>query len=417
LKAGIICEYDPFHKGHDYHLAKTLQAMPSCSQNAVIAVMSGNYVQRAQPAMWDKFTRTRMALSSGVSMVLELPTLYAAATAEWFAFGGVSLLYHSHMIDALSFGMEDESHLPVLKRASSLLFPEDPAYQTLLRRYLSEPLPFAQARQRALEDLLGQALPTGPNDVLVLEYLKAIRRLEEEENTDPGWKLIPVTRKGSGHDQDVSPAEVSGPDRFLSARSVRRLSLEGQDISPYLPHGSLPYLRDKKGRSTALDKASYERFYAYLIDQLARIDAAKLSDIDEVAEGLENRLISAPLPTPSYSKFLDLIKTKRYPTSRLNRILLNITLGISRSFKNEYDFAKGPSYIRVLGVRKDQLPLLSELTHKADLPVIINPARQMKDLPDPARDLFRRELTWSRIYASLSPAVCQNELSEPLLIV
>ena len=196
MKAGIICEYDPFHKGHDYHLAKTLQAMPSCSQNAVIAVMSGNYVQRAQPAMWDKFTRTRMALSSGVSMVLELPTLYAAATAEWFAFGGVSLLYHSHMIDALSFGMEDESHLPVLKRASSLLFPEDPAYQTLLRRYLSEPLPFAQARQRALEDLLGQALPTGPNDVLVLEYLKAIRRLEQEnilQETGRGLLVVGIS--------------------------------------------------------------------------------------------------------------------------------------------------------------------------------------------------------------------------------
>lgn len=417
MRAGIICEYNPFHKGHAYHLEKTLQALPAGSENAVIAVMSGNYVQRAQPAMWDKFVRTRMALASGVSMVLEMPTLYATATAEWFAYGGVSLLSHTHLIDALSFGMEDASHLPLLQKAASLLAPEDPVYRSLLRSYLSRPLPFAKARQCALQDLLGQPLPTGPNDVLVLEYLKAVRRLEEQDKAAGSWRLIPVNRKGAGHDQEASAASESGTESFLSALAIRQLSLQSRDIRPYLADSSLPYLSDSQGQSTALSTSAYDKAYAYLIDQLARMDTETLSDIDEVAEGLENRLLSIPLSTPSYGQFIDLLKTKRYPTSRLCRILLNITLGIRKSFKEEHDFCKGPAYIRVLGIRKDHLDLLSRLTACADLPVITNPARQLDRLPENTRTLFAQELIWSRLYASLSPAASQNELTEPLIVI
>ncbi|MCF0136717.1 MAG: nucleotidyltransferase family protein [Lachnospiraceae bacterium] len=179
MPVGIICEYDPLHKGHVYQMqeARRLAAEAGIEDNRIVAVMSGNYVQRGMPSLCDKFQRTRMALEAGVSLVLELPTYYSTATAEWFAFGGVSLLERSGLVRAISFGLGDPSSMDLLQRSADLLVPESPAFSALLRQKLNLGLPYAAARQQALEQQLGESLPTEPNGILALEYLKALKRL------------------------------------------------------------------------------------------------------------------------------------------------------------------------------------------------------------------------------------------------
>ena len=393
---GIICEYNPFHKGHLYHIQSTLAHTDGAP---IICVMSGHYVQRGEPALLDKWTRTRMALAAGAALVLELPTYYSTATAEWFSYGAISLLKHTGLVDTLSFGLEDPTKLPALQAVTAHLQPESPAYQALLQQNLTDTASFAQARAKAISELAGVSLPLqSPNTILVLEYLKALRSLS--------WnpKLLPVKRQSSGY-HDLSTEAL-----YPSASAIRRQAAAGRSILPYLPDCSLAYLPSPY--------VLPEDLMSPLSYALCFHTPETLADVDEVNEGLENRILAIANCYPSYSDLLQQLKTKRYPTSRLRRVLLNILLGITKTRKNALSFTDGPAYLRVLGFRKDQEAVLSHLTRTADLPVITNLPKQLSQLPMRAQEMLKDELRFSRIYAASHPDLQRDsEFRQPIIVL
>ncbi len=396
MATGIICEYNPFHKGHLYHIQTTL----SHTANApIICVMSGHYVQRGEPALFDKWARTHAALSAGAALVLELPTYYSTATAEWFAFGALSLLHHTGLVQTISFGIENPDELPSLQAAVSHLYPESSQYRRLLRSFLAEGVGFAHARSAALETLTHQPLSLkAPNTILVLEYLKALKKLDWHPS------LLPIRRISAGyHDPSLNPA-------YPSASALRRQAAKGTDIAPYLPDCCLDTLPSDYVFPSDLFSALPYRLCFHTPDTLR--------EIDEITEGLENRILAAARCYPDYEALLSLLKTKRYPTSRLRRILLNILLDIKQTEKAALHFNDGPAYIRVLGFRRDQQAVLSQLISLASLPVVTNLAKQLPQLPTRVQAMLQNEVRFSQIYGTAAPWLARDaEYRMPLVIV
>ena len=217
--AGIIAEYNPFHTGHAYHIAQTRAALGP--ESAVVAVMSGNWVQGAECAIADKWTRARLALLGGADLVLELPTLWAVSSAETFARGGVEILDACGVVDVLSFGSESGELEPLAQAAACL---DTPAYRLELNALLPSGLSFPRCRQLAAQNLLGEeaaAVLASPNNNLGIEYLRAISRL--------GSAMAPMTvrREGAAHNslsQDRPPQ--------LSATRVRACMRQGDRDNP-----------------------------------------------------------------------------------------------------------------------------------------------------------------------------------------
>lgn len=380
MAIGVVCEYNPFHKGHQYQL-QAAQTLSGNTNTPIICVMSGHYVQRGEPSLLDKWTRTHMALAGGASLVIELPTYYSTATAEWFARGAISLLYHTGLVDSLSFGIEVPDELPALQKLCKHLVPESDTYQALLQQNLTQISSFAAAREQTLQILAGTPLSLhSPNTILVLEYLKAARHL----NWDPS--LLPVERISAGyHDLSTDAA-------FPSASAIRHQAEKGCSILPYLPECCLPFSSD-----TYVLPKDLMQSLPYV---LCLHSAETLQQIDEVSEGLENRILDSSLDSPAYENLLERLKTKRYPTSRLRRILLNTLLNITKARKQELNFSAGPSYIRILGFRRDCQALVSQLTQRASLPVITNLPRQLPNLPITAKAMLEDEILFSQIYTA-----------------
>ena len=327
---GIVAEYNPFHGGHRHHIQETRRRVGEC---AVVAAMSGNFVQRGDCAIADKWTRAKAALEGGADLVLELPTVWAAASAEHFAYGAVSLLKEAGA-EVLSFGSESgDSQL--LRRAARCL--DAPEFQSALRSYLDRGLPFAVCRQAAAEDLLGKegasCLGT-PNDNLGVEYLKTARRL--------GWEpeVIAVPRVGAAHDG-------GDHERYPSASFLRE-----QILSEKLPMENPASLRyNERGVLSRLRGMTEEDF-------------ARLPDC---GEGLAVRLEEAARKAVTLEEVYDLAKTKRYAHARIRRAVLWAALGLTAS-----DRPEEPPYLRVLGANERGRTVLKQM--KTERPVITKPA-------------------------------------------
>ena len=328
--AGIIAEYNPFHAGHAHHIAETRRRAGEC---AVIAVMSGNFVQRGDCAVTDKWARARAALEGGADLVLELPTVWAASSAEHFARGAVSILKAAG-VDTLSFGSESGGAGALARAALAL---DSPEFRAELRRHLDAGLPFARCRQLAAEALLGRggaAVLENANDNLGVEYLRAARRL--------GWRpeVLAVPRIGAGHDGGDHP-------EYPSASFLRKEIFEGR-----LPMDNPAGLRyNERGVLTALRAMEPEDFAA----------------LPDCGEGLDRRLWQAVRQAVSLDEVYDLAKTKRYAHARIRRAVLWAALGLRAA-----DRPERPPYLRVLGANETGRAVLKQIP--ADIPVITKPA-------------------------------------------
>lgn len=376
---GIVAEYNPFHSGHAYHLARTRQILGGDA--AVLAVMSGNWVQQAGCAIADKWLRARMALMGGADLVLELPTVWAASSAESFARGAVSLLDACGVVDALSFGSEC-GELPPLKEAAACLDSE--AYRAGLTRLLKGGLPFAAARQAAVQDILGcqaQLLST-PNNNLGVEYLRALSAL------DSPITPITVPRRGAAHNSLSDPAR---PPRFLSATQLRQQVLEGRwdEAEPYLVLGGRAMLQASPTGLPRLDRV--ERAMLARIRIMTAGDWALLPD-SGAAEGLPQRLERAGRRCKSMEEFFTLAKTRRYTHARLRRLALWAWLGLTSA-----DIPARPPYLRVLGFNARGREVLRSMKKQADLPVLTKPAHA-RGLDGTGRRLFELEARCTDLY-------------------
>ena len=374
--AGIVAEYNPFHAGHAFHLTETRRRLGDCR---LVAVMSGHFVQRGECAVLDKWTRARAALEGGADLVLELPTVWAAASAERFAWGAVSILKEAGA-DSLSFGSESGDR-DGLKAVAACL--DRSEFRACLRRFLDRGLPFAVCRQAAVRELLGEklaALLDGPNDNLAVEYLKAARRL--------GWEpeVAAIPRRGAAHD---------GGDH------------------PEYPSAS--YLRDQilSGNLEAQNPASTQIGERWMLAALRRMDESGFAALPDCGEGLSHRLYRATRQGTTLEEVYGLAKTKRYAHARIRRAVLWGALGLRES-----DRPDAPPYLRVLGANERGRALLRDLKQTARLPIVTKPTHA-KNLDGPGLRLFELDARCTDLYQLCreAPGPCGLEwTSNPVML-
>ncbi|MBR3941785.1 MAG: nucleotidyltransferase family protein [Clostridia bacterium] len=358
--AGIIAEYNPMHTGHMYQLNQS-------NADAKVIVMSGNFVQRGEPALWDKWTRAKIAIENGADLVLELPVSFAVASAERFALGGVSVLARLGVITHLIFGAENP--LPELTQAADTL--SGKAFDLYMKQNASTEKPYHEIRN----ELVNPDLLKGSNNILGIEYLKAIKKLNAT--------LIPevILRKGAVYNQ-LSPA-----DGFASASYIRDALQKDTDCSAFLPY-SLPESK----------KVTPQDMFPYLKYKLLTED---ISEIAEVREGVEHRIQKCILSAENFEDLLDKIKTKRYTRTAISRMLTLAFLGISKQ-----DLRDIPQYTRVLAANQTGCELLNQMRKCAKIPIITKGADGL-DFPDFALDVRAGDL-----YALLQDAPLRSDFEK-----
>lgn len=407
--AGIICEYNPFHNGHAYQIRQLKEVF---GMEAVVCAMDGHFLQRGEPALVHKMARVHMALSSGADLVLELPALYATRSAYWFALGGLSLLSGTGIVTHLAFGSETTDLTALQKTAQALAHPSE-AFNKALKTHLSSGSSFVAAQAAALEDLMParkdgaasaaqdlQALiPQLPNDRLGLSYLQVLA--EKQYSLEP----ILIPRKGDAFHQ-ASPTPGTG---LASASAIRRLLRnDGPDprlhlapgmlesVIAYLPPASLRILKHYPFRLVFP-----EDLEPVLLHMLRRSSPEELLRLPDMTEGLENRIIDCANTAVSLSSFYEMLKTRRYTLTRLQRAMthlyLNYTVDTARWLP------QGTPYLRVLGCTAKGRQLLQKMKTKSRLPVITRTAQLNRICHEDAhtRNAWELEIRSSRLYALL----------------
>lgn len=378
--AGITAEYNPFHTGHAYQIsALKAQLGPDTS---VVAVMSGSWVQQGRPAVTDKWTRARMALNGGADLILELPTVWAASSAESFARGAVELLCRCGVIDTLCFGSETGELAPLLAAAECL---DSPDYPEQLRKALEGGASFAAARQAAVEALIGPsgAALASPNNNLGVEYLRALRSLHSN------IKPVTIRREGAAHNSLDRTGEG-----FRSATQLRQHLARGEweAVRPYVPAGNLDILQS----APLADPRLGERAVLACLRKMTAEDWARLPDAG-AGEGLPQRLERAGRQCQSLDDFFTLAKTRRYAMARLRRMALWAFLGLTAA-----DVPAEPPYLRVLGFNARGREVLKQMKTTAQLPILTKPAHA-RELDGPGRRLFELEAQCTDLYGLFLP--------------
>lgn len=377
--AGVIAEYNPFHRGHAWQIAEIRRRLGS--DTAVVACMSGNFVQRGEFAVLSKHRRAEAALLGGVDLVLELPTPWSAAGAERFAQGGVSLLAAAGVVTHLAFGSESGA-LESLKQAAECL--DRPAYHQRVRQLAGQGAAFAAARQSVVRELIGDAADclSRPNDALAVEYLRSLNAL------GGGMEPLALPRVGAAHD--------SGEEsEYPSASAIRRMLLEGTDWRAALPAGTVSALeREMAAGRAPVRIANCQRA---VLARLRRMEEADFLPYDGGGEGLYHRFYRAVQTETTLESILAAAKTRRYPLARLRRMLLHAYLGVSQAAQGE-----APPYIRVLGANGRGRALLARMRTAASLPVITKPGH-IRRLDGPAQRIFDAEARCTDLYALAFP--------------
>ena len=369
---GVICEYNPFHRGHALHLE---HARKISEADFIICAMSGSVTQRGSFARHDKWMRAEAALMSGADLVIELPARFACAPAPEFARGGVSLLHALGVTTHLSFGCEKES-LPYLHQAAAVLAGESSEFRAALRRGLDAGLPYPRARAQAAQQISGidglEDMISRPNAALAVEYLRALPE---------GIAPVPIVREGCGyHDQTL--------DALSSASAIRAAIARGE-LDAAL--AALPHPGPVAQRESAGSIHEEEALTQALLYRLRTMTAEELSRIAGMEEGLEHRFLAAARTAASRDELILTVKSKRYTYARLSRICANILLGVTKEFAAAHRL---PTYARVLGFRKSAAPLLHEIKKGTAIPLITKAADYDRSDPLFALDLRAQDL-WS----------------------
>jgi predicted nucleotidyltransferase len=346
--AGIICEYNPIHTGHIHHIAETRGMLGADA--GIICVMSGNFVQRGETAVFEKHARAAAAVLCGADLVLELPLPYVLSSAEGFARGGVRLLNALGVVTHLSFGSEAGEIEPLQAVADSLLTSET---DEIIKRELRSGVSYAAARERATRKLLGDKADvlTAPNNILGIEYLKALY--------ESGSAMTPVTVRRSGAGHDGVGAE--------SSSHLRQLLKEGSQPWAFIP----PQAREvyQAEADAGRGPVFLEAIEQAILSRLRMLPDEAYTRLPDATEGLGGRLRRYAASCPDISSILEGTKTKRYALSRIRRMLMCAALGI-----NGEDTLVPPPYIRVVAANKKGRQLIKRIKERTALPVVTKPA-------------------------------------------
>lgn len=360
--AGVICELNPLTLGHEYLFRRAKE-----DHDGLVCVLSGNFVQRGEPAILDKWVRTEMALSAGADLVLELPVPWACAGAERFAAGGVALLDSLGCVDTLLFGSETGDAAPLMEVARVLL---SPGFEQTLRELPETGETFAVRRQRAVSRLAGEEtgnLLEQPNDILGIEYCKAV--LRQGSALEP----LAIRRVGAGHDQEDG-------DEFPSGSQVREKLRAGEALTGLVPEATVRAWEEAD--RTWHGPLDMKRIEMAVLARLRTMTAEDFARLPEISEGLEHRLYEAAGKAGSLGSFYGLAKTKRYSLARIRRAAMGAFLGLTG------DLPALPPYGRILGMSGTGERILRQAAPR--LPLVGRPA-EMERLGEAARAVFALE--------------------------
>lgn len=390
--SAVICEFNPFHNGHEY----LLSSVRAQGATHVAAIMSGNYTQRGEAAIIDKYTRTRTALTGGADIVIELPVSYAAAWAQRFAQGGAELADALGITDELAFGSEC-ADAELLKKAAAAI--DDETVSAEMKKYLSSGMTFAAARESAVSDVYGKEtadILANPNDTLAVEYIRALKIA--------GSDIVPraFRRMGAAHDSGTAYGNTA------SASLIRKMMISSENWQDFVPQ----YAVENYIECGIPSDDRNQRLEAAMLYRLRMMSEKELAELPLVGEGLENRLYSAIRTECSVSGIISAVKTKRYTYARLRRILLYALLGL-----REEDLSPHVQYIRILGMNGRGRELLRLAQGRAKLPLITRAADAFA-LGDAASD-FSLETRCDDIYALSGGSVmpCGRNCTEKLIVL
>ncbi|WML43594.1 nucleotidyltransferase [Neobacillus sp. PS3-40] len=354
---GVIVEYNPFHNGHSYHLEA---ARALSKADVVIAVMSGDFLQRGEPALVSKWYRTKMALLSGVDIVFELPYLFATQKAEVFANGAISIL-DAAGCDSLCFGSES-GNTHSFHKTIEFLDSHQESYEEELRKYIKTGVSYPKALSMSFEHLThSEELLnlTTPNNILGFQYMKSIKR----QNSS----ILPLTFKRKNaeyHDESFSSETIA------SATSIRKALFSDDcssvSIDQYVPSTTNNLLKEYIHHYGILHQ--WEIYWPYLQFRILQCDPMELKDIYEVEEGIENRLIAAATESNCFHEFMEKVKTKRYTRTRLQRICTHILTNTKKAEMQQNQ--EKATYLRLLGMTKKGKEYLNKTKHHFSLPLV-----------------------------------------------
>ncbi|MCQ2540631.1 MAG: nucleotidyltransferase [Acetatifactor sp.] len=402
----IIAEYNPFHTGHAYQIRDAKEATGA---DHTIVIMSGNFVQRGTPALFDKHLRTQAALLNSADLVLELPAIFSTASAEYFAYGAVSLLNALGCVNHLCFGSES-GDLDLLRKVAETLVQEPETYKTALKEALASGNSFPKARELALskchQELSGTALLGSPNNILALEYMKALCK------TNSSMEPYTTRRAGSGYHDDSLDAS------FASATALRGKLAEDSttaSVKQYIPDNSCDLYDAYLTQYQGVNENDFSSMLYYRLLSLAEVGYTQFLD---VSEEISNRIQKHLPEYKGFTSFCELLKTKEVTYSRISRCLLHILLDVRKLAPGS---PKIPGYVRVLGFRKDAAPLLSELGKCSSLQLLTKPADAKALLSERDLALFRQQLfadsLYEQVLAAKSGCDPRNEITIPITIV
>lgn len=398
--AGIIAEYNPLHNGHVHHLEKTRE-VTGCDY--VMVVMSGDYVQRGEPAVANKFTRTKWALESGADIVFELPAVCALSSAERFALGGVSVLAGTGVLNYLCFGSEEPDIL-LLTKAAQILADETPAFKRAMQEQLTLGKSYPRARFDAFDALgaphfLLDALRS-PNSILGIEYIRFLQKLA------PKAQPVAIHRLNSDYNSPLLTGTISSATAIREAlfnSNPQAYKCMPQTISTEFASGSIKPVHPSSIETLAL--------YA-----LRKMSMEQLQALPDVREGFENVLQYNARHSNSIEGLLAALKSKRYTLARCKRIVMCALLGITKTHLINATQAKS-LYLRVLGFRRSARPLISAISRNCSLPLIIRKADIAKCALDTS-NLLELDIRAHDIYALLEDqSSIPRDFTQPPVIV
>ncbi len=349
---GIIAEYNPMHKGHIYNIQKAKELTKA---DYVVIIMSGSFTEQGNVSVIDKFEKARIAIENGADMVIELPTIHAISSAENFAYGAVNILNSLGIITHLAFGAESENILE-LEKVAKIYLEHKNEIITKIKEYAKQGINSAQAYSEILTNILDENTEDIclPNNILGIEYLKALIELKSQ------IKPVLVHRLESNH----SDSTISNKGLFASSTSIRNVlsdkALNACDklckIQNVIPENTYNYLASNsyKNNNDIWELLKYE---------ILKLKPTGLKNIQEITEGLENKIYSEALKCNNYEQFIFNVKSKRYTLSKIKRICIYILLGIT---KEKYTNLKNVDYARILKVKEESVELLSMLSNNSN---------------------------------------------------
>lgn len=390
----VICEYNPFHNGHKY-LIDTARQMGATH---VAAIMGGHFLQRGDVAIADKWTRTSCALGAGADIVIELPAVFATASAERFAYGGVAAAQGMGCVDHLIFGSEEGNIQPLGALAEILNSTE---FMDMLKEELAKGISYPKAVHQTIEKRYDSRLAhvlESPNNTLAIEYMKALKKQSSA--------IVPLTVKREGAEHDSR--QTSG--NIASASYIRQLMLSGdRAYKAYLDEKSVKIMEETI-KKKQIGKRSYgERV---LLSKLRQMTAHDFKQLPDVSEGLENRIYTAVRQETGIDEIINKIKTKRYTRARIRRILMFALLGITKEMQ-----AEELCYLRVLGFTEEGADVLKQIDKTATLPVITKLAEGMEQLTEKQKSMLMLDIKASNVYGLFTQEVlpCSKDFTNGMV--